>query len=132
MARTFPSRTLAISIDRPPDEVYSFISNPVNLPRWSFVESVSREGDSWVACSEDGSFGLRFASDNPFGVLDHFVQLAPTVELHVPMRVIPNGEGSEVLFTLLQTEATSEEAFERDVRTVQRDLERLKRVLEAE
>lgn len=130
MARTFPSRTLAITIDRSPEDVYAFVSNPVNLPRWSFVESVTREGDSWVATSKDGSFGLRFASDNPFGVLDHFVTLAPTVELHVPMRVVPNGHGSEVLFTVLQTEGTGDEAFERDVQTVQRDLERLKRVLE--
>ena len=130
MARTFPSRTLAISIDRAPEDVYAFVSNPENLPRWSFVTSVRRDGDAWVASSADGSFALRFVPDNPFGVLDHYVTLSPGTELHVPMRVIPNGHGSEVLFTLLQTGDTSDEAFERDTRTVRRDLERLKQVLE--
>lgn len=131
MARTLPSRTLTITIDRSPEEVYSFLSNPVNLPRWSFIKSVTREGDSWIASSEDGSFALRFAPDNPFGILDHFVMLAPSVELHVPMRVVPNGHGSEVIFTLMQSDGTSDEAFERDQQSVQRDLERLKQVLEA-
>jgi hypothetical protein len=33
-----------------------------------------------------------------FGVLDHYVAPASEMEVYVPMRVQPNGSGSEVIF----------------------------------
>jgi hypothetical protein len=48
------------------------------------------------------------------------------------MRVVPNGTGSTVLFTLFQTEGMSDADYERDAGMVLRDLESLKRVLEEE
>lgn len=34
--------TVTIAIDRPPEEVYSFVTDMTNLPRRSFFESVRR------------------------------------------------------------------------------------------
>ncbi|HXV12694.1 MAG TPA: SRPBCC family protein, partial [Candidatus Krumholzibacteria bacterium] len=47
-----------------------------------------------------------------------------------PMRVVPNGEGSEVLFTLFQLSEMSDLQFVEDVAMVERDLRSLKEVLE--
>jgi hypothetical protein len=124
------ARTLAVSIGRPPDQVYDFVSDPRNLPRWSFFRSVTRSGDQWVVDTPDGPVGLRFVEANELGVLDHYVKLGSGVEIHVPMRVIPNGQGSEVLFTLLQTPDMTEEEFAEDAKQVERDLATLKAVLE--
>jgi hypothetical protein len=41
---------------------------------------------------------FRFVKRNEFGVLDHYVNPAPGVEVYVPMRVLANGSGSEVIF----------------------------------
>ncbi len=72
---------------------------------------------------------LRFAATNEFGVLDHDVEL-PSGTFHNPMRVIPNGKGSEVLFTLIQLPDIPDEQFRIDMDTVRADLNKLRTVLE--
>ena len=56
--------------------------------------------------------------------------LASGETAHNPMRVVANGEGSEVIFTLFRRPGVAEEDFAADVRAVQRDLEALKELLE--
>jgi hypothetical protein len=128
--RLLKARTLAVSIGCAPGRVYDFVSDPRNLPRWSFFRSVTRSGDQWVVDTPDGPVGLRFVEANELGVLDHYVKLGSGVEIDVPMRVIPNGEGSEVLFTLFQAPDMSDERFAEDAKQVEHDLATLKAVLE--
>ena len=127
------ARHIAVSIDRPASEVYAFASLPENIPAWagSFVKSVRQKGDDWFLETDEGSLGIRFAATNDFGVLDHMVTLPNGDEVYVPMRVVPNGSGSEVVFTLLRTPDMTDERFERDARMVEADLRSLKEVLEA-
>lgn len=73
---------------------------------------------------------FAFVEFNPYGVLDHTVTLASGIRLENPMRVILNGTGSELLFTLFQHEGMSDEQFEADAALVQSDLETLRRILE--
>ena len=126
------SRTVTVSIDTPPARVYEFAGNPENFPVWtpSFVRSVRRAGDGWILETRDGELGLRFVADNPFGVLDHYVRVAPGEEFLVPMRVVPNGSGSEVMLTLVQTPDMSAKQFAEDTAMIERDLRALKAVLE--
>jgi hypothetical protein len=128
--RLYRARTLTVSIARAPADVYAFVRDARNLPRWSFFQSVRDAGDEWILDTPGGPVRLRFVERNALGVLDHRVTLASGLEVHVPMRVIPNGDGSEVLFTLVQTPDLSDEAFEEDARQVERDLAGLKAVLE--
>jgi hypothetical protein len=72
----------------------------------------------------------RFAPPSELGVADHDVTLPSGVTVHNPMRVIPNGTGSTVTFTLLRQLGVSSREFNRDAKTVQRDLETLKALLE--
>ena len=126
------SRTLSVSIDRPPDQVHAFVSNPENLPQWAtaFCLSVRPNDGDWVIETPDGSMRIRFVEKNPFGILDHYVTSAPGTNIHVPMRVVPNGSGSEVMLTLFQGLGMSDEKLAQDIRWVERDLQTLKRVLE--
>ena len=48
-----------------------------------------------------------------------------------PMRVVPNGAGSLVTFTLFRQDGMSDAEFERDAGMVESDLQALKRVVEA-
>jgi len=48
-----------------------------------------------------------------------------------PMRVVANGQGSEVLFTLFRHPPMTEAEFDRDATVVLGDLEKLKAVIEA-
>ena len=68
---------------------------------------------------------------NPFGVLDHVVTLPDGQTFNNPMRVVPNGAGSLVTFTLFRQEGMSDANFARDAEMVESDLQALKRVVEA-
>ena len=46
------------------------------------------------------------------------------------MRVVANGTGAEVMFTLLRTPGMTEDAFAADAAAVERDLKALKALLE--
>ena len=72
---------------------------------------------------------IRFTGRNPFGVMDHHVALGTGTEVHVPMRVVPNGAGAEVLVTLFRRPGMSDEAFAADAAWVRRDLLALKALL---
>ena len=50
--------------------------------------------------------------------------------VHVAMRAMPNGDGAEVTFLLLQAPDMSEADFQRDAGAVTKDLETLKAILE--
>ena len=129
---TFPSRTSSISINCQPARVYEFVSNPENLPKWAkaFCKSVTKSNDDWIMQTPRGSMKVRFAEKNAFGVLDHYVTPAPELDVYVPMRVLPNGSGNEVIFTLFRLPDMSNEQFAEDVGMVERDLKTLKDVLE--
>jgi len=116
----------------PTAEVYAFVSRPDNLPKWAaglgnFIRS---EHGEWFADTPHGRIKFRFAENNPFGVLDHYVCPKPDTEIYVPMRAIPNGEGSEILFTLFRQPGMTDGRFHDDLELVEQDLNRLKQVLE--
>lgn len=73
---------------------------------------------------------FAFVPRNDLGVLDHTVTLSSGQKLTNYMRVIPNGAGSEVLFTLFQSEGMTDQQFEEDAALVLSDLQTLRRVLE--
>lgn len=120
-------------IHRSPEDVYAFASNPENLPIWAAglaSSEVKKDGDVWVAEAPFGKVKIRFSDANELGVMDHDVELASGVIVHNPMRVVPNGEGSEFIFTLLRQPGMSEAQFADDAQAVAEDLRTLKEVLE--
>ena len=126
-------QNLSIYIARRPIEVYEFASDPRNLPRWAAGlarSQVKRDGDEWVVDAPFGEVRVKFAERNAYGVLDHDVKLESGVIVHNPMRVVPHGEGSQFLFTLIRQPGTSDEQFAKDKVAVEKDLGTLKILLE--
>ncbi len=127
------SRHLSEWIDCPAKAAYEFVSDPAHLPDWApgLGTAAERVGDEWLVETPMGRVGFAFAPPNEFGVLDHEVTLPSGEVFYNPMRVVPDGEACEVVFTLRrQREMTSEE-FERDAAAVAADLATLKRLLES-
>ncbi len=126
------SRTVSISIARSAADVYAFLAEPTEFPRWSeFITRMQPDGEDWIATTSAGTCRIRFVPRNAFGIVDHTVIVAPGVEVFVPFRVVENQGGSEVLFTVFRQPAQDDRAFEADVGMVLTDLRNLKRVLEA-
>lgn len=128
-----PSVTLSISIDRPPADVAAFVADPRNLPQWAggLCKSARQVGDEWRVDTGEGEVGLRFCGPAEHGVLDHVITISPDLQIFVPMRVVPNEKGSEVLFTIFRPPAMTEFRLQQDMALVQADLQQLKRVMEA-
>lgn len=127
------SLTVSEYIAVPPSTVYDFASNPANLPAWvpSFCKSAALIEGRWMIQSTAGLVEFEFVPRNNLGVLDHTVTISPDLKVVNPMRVIANGTGSEILFTLIQHEGVSDRKFQEDLRMVADDLRCLKRLLEA-
>jgi polyketide cyclase/dehydrase/lipid transport protein len=126
---------ISVYIARRPAEVYEFACDPRNLPRWAAGlarSEVRRDGDEWIADAPFGKVRVRFVQRNSFGVMDHDVKLESGVTIHNPMRVVPNGEGSEFVFTLIRQSGMSDGQFAKDKAAVENDLKTLKGLLERE
>lgn len=126
------SKTLNISIKSDPKTVYEFISNLENLPKWapSTFPSIKEVNGEWLVDTPHGKNKVMLTEKNNFGILDHSVNLVSGVEVYVPMRVLKNGTGSEVLLTIFQTPEMTDEAFIQDIKMVERDLNHLKTIIE--
>lgn len=127
------SRTVSTYIAVPSVVVYDFASNPANLPVWipSFCKSVEFVNGQWVIQSTEGPAIFTFVESNAYGVLDHTIKFASGLKVTNPMRVIPNGSGSELMFTLFQHKGMPDQQFKEDESHVQSDLETLRRILES-
>lgn len=129
----YESRHISIRIHRSAAEVYAFACPPENFPKWAagLGSGLTRDGDRWIAHGPGGDVRVRFSPENPYGVLDHWVTLADGSEVFVPLRVVANGEGAEVILTLYRPPNMYDDAaFDRDAAAVARDLSRLKALLE--
>lgn len=120
------SRTHSVSIPRPPHEVLSFLAEVESWPRWAVltVRRVRREGAGWVLEGVEGELPLAVVSRPEVGLFDY--------ELggwSVAMRVLSNGDGSEVVATFLQPEGMEEREFEQAANVRERELKALKVVL---
>ena len=84
----------------------------------------------WVADSPMGKVKVKFVEDNTFGILDHDVTLPSGEVNYNPLRVVRNNKGCEVTFTVFHLPRMSEADFSRDAKQVEKDLQKLKSVLE--
>lgn len=128
----FEVRNISVSIHCSPEDVYAYASSGGNLGRWAtgLGETTAGDNGEWIADGPLGRVKVRFAPHNELGVLDHDVVQESGASVHNPMRVVPNGAGSTVTFTLLRLPGVSEQKFADDAKWVEKDLGRLKSILE--
>ena len=62
---TLRSDTRAVGIDGTPDQVFDFLADPENLPKWAvgFCHSIRRDGDHWMVTTAGGEVGVRYVTD---------------------------------------------------------------------
>lgn len=128
------SRTLSIAIGREWRAAYQAVWRPQDFPKWArglSVAPLEPAGDGWWKTrGPAGPVRIRFTAHNGFGIMDHHVEAGGGAEIYVPMRIVANGEGAEVLFTLFRQPGMSDEIFARDAEWVARDLAALKALVE--
>ncbi|PZM13102.1 SRPBCC family protein [Rhizobium tubonense] len=126
------AKIVHISIDHDWQEVYDFAARPENMPLWAsgLASGLEPDGPDWIASGVLGRVRVSFVPRNKFGVLDHTVTIESGLRVYNALRVVPNGDGCEVMFTLLRLPGMTDEQFTADADHVARDLHALKTLME--
>jgi hypothetical protein len=125
------SEEISVRIDRAVADVARYARDPRNLPAWAagLATGIEEVDGRWVAESPMGQVEVRFSSDEP-GVLDHDVVLPDGEVVHNPLRVVADGDGCRVVFTLDRRPGMDDEEFDADAASVAADLGRLRDLLQ--
>jgi hypothetical protein len=128
-----PARTYSVSINHNWQALYEWIWRPDFFPKWAsgLAESdFRREDDQWLAQGPDGPIRIRFTPHNAHGVMDHSVEFRDGKMVDIPLRVVRNGDGAEVMLTLFRQPDMDDERFAADAKWINRDLRALKLLIE--
>jgi len=123
------SRTISISINRNWKEIYEAVWRPEDFPKWASglsKSSLTKDGEAWKAEGPEETVRILFTAHNAYGVMDHYVDVGNGTIIYVPLRIIQNGDGAEVLLTLFRQQDMSAAKFAADAAWVGRDLLALK------
>ena len=123
------AKVITCSVRRNARDLYEMLWRPESFARWaSGLSSASLErGDrGWKAQGPEGPIRITFTEHNGFGVMDHWVDLGGGRIVYVPLRIIPNEDGSQVMLTLFRQPDMSTEKFAEDEAWVARDFAVLK------
>lgn len=128
-----PARTYSVSINQDWRALYETIWRPEYFPKWAGGLSESaliQDGETWLAEGPDAPIRITFTPQNDYGVMDHWVDTGDGNAVHVPLRVVQNGDGAEVMLTLYRQPDMDDERFSADSKWVVADLRKLKRLIE--
>jgi uncharacterized protein YndB with AHSA1/START domain len=124
------TQTRSIAIAAPPEAVFELIADGTRLPEWAprFASEARAEADHWVIVSGGRQLRIRIKASADFGTVD-FVSVDDE-RAGAFSRVIPNGEGSEFLFTLPFAPGTEQEAIDAQMAVVEAELEAVRALVE--
>lgn len=126
--------TKSVTIDRPVEDVFTYLADARNWPEWSIVNVLAiaptDDPEWWHMTTPRGLGELRIRGDRATGLLDHDFR-DPQAAWTVPARVVPNGRGTEFLITFFQPAILADDEFDRQIALIDTELATLKRVLEA-
>jgi hypothetical protein len=124
------AQTRSISIAADPQTVLDVLADPDNLPRWApaFARSVRTQNGQLLVDTGQGELPILLAVARDQGTVDIVSAAAPTRGAF--SRVLPNGEGSEYLFTLFFASDTDEAAVTAQMAVVDEELEAVRALCE--
>jgi hypothetical protein len=116
------AETRSISIAAPPEAVLNVVGDAPRLAQWApnFASEVRAEGRHWLVRSGDVELLIDVRVAPEQGTVD--IVAAGDPRRGAFTRVVPNGEGSEYLFTLLFGDGTPDEAIAAQMATVEEEL----------
>lgn len=126
------SHTLSVAIPRNWVDLYETIWKPEFFSKWASGLSqtpLEPDGNCWRGTGPMGAVKVRFTEHNPFCIMDHYVNTGLSKEVFVPMRIVANGAGSQLLITLFRQPLLSDERYAQELERVKNDLQTLRNLL---
>ncbi len=134
---TQETRTLTVTIDAPYEVVTADLADPARHLEWAtefFAGPGRQQEDGSVIAMVPmmgGEVRFQVAGDPKAGIID--LLLAPVGAPYgppLPVRIVPNGDGADVLWTLARMPGADDEAWEQGLESMNRELFALKDRLE--
>lgn len=124
------AETRTISIAAPPETVLDLLTDPSRLPDWApaFASAVQRDGHDWLVDSGGTQFRIQVPVSRDHGTVDLLRPGDPSRGAR--MRVLPNGGGSEFVFTLIFPAGINADVIARQMSTVEGELRTVRELCE--
>jgi hypothetical protein len=124
------SRTVTRVLSAPKQEVFAYLADVENLPRWAteFARELKIEDGRYKVVNGLGEFFFRIEADPGTGVIDMLVGPSEDELALFPTRVVglPDGR-SAFTFTMFQGPGMSDELFEGQHAALVREFENIER-----
>jgi hypothetical protein len=124
------SRTVTAVLDAPKEQVFDYLSQVANLPKWAseFAHELKYEDGKAKVVNGLGEFYVSIEADRDTGVIDMYAGPTESELALFPTRVValPAG-GSAFSFTMFQGAEMPDELFESQYRSLLREFENIER-----
>ena len=112
----------SLGIAAVPTAVHAYLSDGSNLPAWApgFAPHVHAGAGSWVVNRGGVEFTLDVLADSRSGTVDFVAASDHARGLYA--RVLPNGDGSELMFAIMFAPDTPEDVIAAQMLTLETEL----------
>ena len=129
----FQTKTVTVSIDAPFEKVIADLANPATHPEWAkefFVGNAQKKENGEVLVTVPmmgGNVRFKIDADMRHGILElYLTREGASFGTSIPVRVVKNGSGVDVLWTLTRFPGMPEVAWETGLLAMERELQALK------
>ena len=126
------SATVTTVLDASPQDVFAYIADIENLPRWAteFARELKREGEHHKVVNGLGEFFFEIRSDPATGVIDMFAGPTRDQMAVFPTRAVSLPDGRTAYsFTMIQAPDMPDELFEAQHQSLQREFANIESAL---
>ena len=127
------SHTVTAVLDAPKEDVFAYLSELDNLPKWAteFARELKYEDGRAKVVNGLGEFCFSIDADVETGVIDMYSGPSEDALMLFPTRVVPlPGGRSAYSFTMFQAPGMSDDLFESQHASLQREFENIRREVE--
>jgi len=122
------SRTISITVEKKIGDTFDAI---LQLPPKMMPDAKINDTGWWLFTGPHGKSKLKFNEDKSKGILDH-QYIDEDSSWDVPMRVVSNGDFSEVVITLKKPDEITDEQFNQRMTEIGEMFTSMKNILESE
>ena len=121
------SRTITITLEKKTGDAFDAI---LKIPPKMMPDAQLNDSGWWLFTGPYGKSMLKFNENKSLGILDHqYVDEESSWD--VPMRVVSNGDVSEVLITLNKPDEITDEQFDLRVEEISAMFNSMKNIIES-
>ncbi|ABX12607.1 hypothetical protein [Nitrosopumilus maritimus] len=121
------SRTITITVKKKTGDAFDAI---LQLPPKMMPDAKFHDDGWWSFTGPHGKSKLKFNENKPLGILDHQYVDEESV-WDVPMRVVSNGDYSEILITLNKPDELTDKQFNKRVEEIGELVNNMKQIIES-